>query len=561
LGCGGKEGKIMDASAAEISQDEQAERDRIMEEKVRKAAEPKTKKESRQQRAFRESVKKLEAKPGGEAPSPPAATLEDRLVLLPPAWPGMIYWEDASEKYIHVRDDGTWTKVCERVAMRYLRITHILNSRAPGNGEPSELDVVLEEIRNKHAVTFSGPRAGYFAGKVLDHNGERFLVTTSPTVIEAKEGEFPTISALLDGSLRESKIYFLAWIKDAVEGLMSGGERQTGKALVLAGPVNCGKSFIQDFLITPLLGGRVTEPYLFMSGGTTFSDSLAGCEHWKIDDQGHSDSESRRDLADSIKQAVAKKGITHHPKGKALRTVEAYRRLTISCNEEEKYLAILPSLDSSLQDKIMILRTTKGGIPEDHGDLRKQKAYSGAITRELPAFVHYLLNLEIDPSLKERFGVIGFKDTDILQKMEKAENYHQLGEILDETFEGMDEVEGTSTRILSLISNGPCAKQVQTLCRGSVRAVGKHLSKLVEVLPDRYKSRSLNGKTEYTITGFPKAEKTGVTNINNRASAAAEEAINRTVRKAMEKVVNKNGHEAYFAGKTAAEAVYKSEAA
>jgi hypothetical protein len=57
--------------------------------------------------------------------------------------------------------------------------------------------------------------------------------------------------------------------------------------------------------------------------------------------------------------------------------------------------------------------------------LRKQKAYSGAITRELPAFVHYLLNLEIDPSLKERFGVIGFKDADILQKMEKAENYHQ----------------------------------------------------------------------------------------------------------------------------------------
>jgi hypothetical protein len=60
----------MDSPAAEISQDEQAERDRIMEEKVRKAAEPKTKKESRQQRAFRESVRKLEAKPGGEAPSP-----------------------------------------------------------------------------------------------------------------------------------------------------------------------------------------------------------------------------------------------------------------------------------------------------------------------------------------------------------------------------------------------------------------------------------------------------------------------------------------------------------
>jgi hypothetical protein len=310
--------------------------------------------------------------------------------------------------------------------------------------------------------------------------------------------------------------------------------------------------------VTPLLGGRVVEPYLFMSGATTFSDSLAGCEHWKIEDQGHSDPESRKDLAASLKQAVANGGITHHPKGKALRTVKAFRRLTISCNEEPKYLAILPSLDSSLEDKIVILRTSKGGIPEDHGDPGKQEAYRGDITRELPAFVHYLLNLEIDPKFKERFGVVGFKDAEILKKLEESEPYHQLGEILDETLEGMDEVEGTSTRILSLISNGPCARQVQALCRGSAKAIGRHLASLVKVFPDRYQSRLIHGRTEYTITGFPKPVRV-IENVDTRASTAAQDAVNRIVREKLNKVANKNGQEAYFAAKEAAEAVYKSE--
>jgi hypothetical protein len=546
----------MNSPAAEIPQDEA----KVVDE----ATKSKPKKESKDQRKYRESVEKLNAKPK-EAVAPDGwVATPAGMSLPPPSWPGTIFWEDTSEKYIHVREDGTWVKVNERVVMRLLRgAPHLLSNRPPREGGLSDLEVVLEEIRNKHAVMFSGPRAGYFAGKVLDHNGERFLVTASPTPIEPREGEFPRILALLDGMFGEGepRIIFLAWLKDAVEGLRSGGERQTGKALVLAGPGDSGKSFVQDHIVTPLLGGRVVEPYLFMSGATTFSDSLAGCEHWKIEDQGHSDPESRKDLAASLKQAVANGGITHHPKGKALRTVKAFRRLTISCNEEPKYLAILPFLDSSLEDKIVILRTSKGGIPEDHGDPEKQEAYRGDITRELPAFVHYILNLEIDPKFKARFGVIGFKDAEILKKLEETEPYHQLGEILDETFEGMgtESVEGSATKILALLGNGPCARQIQALCRGSARAIGRHLASLVKVFPDRYQSRQLDGRTEYTITGFPKKEEAVVKKptIYMRAVTAAESAYRQFTRENIEKAAEKNGCEAHLAAQKAAEAVLR----
>jgi len=398
---------------------------------------------------------------------------------------------------------SSWLRVNETSAIRFL-VSLGTNPQKATEELQSEVKQTLLIAQTEHAIDFCGPRGGYMAGKVLNHNGEKFFVTSSPKLIEPKEGDFPTIKKLLGGLFGEEEIYFLAWMKDTVEGLRSGA-RNTGKALVMVGPRNCGKSFVQKHIITPLNGGRVADPYLFMSGGSVFNDSLAGCEHWAIEDQGHTDSESRKDLAVAIKQAVANDGIAYHPKGKALKVVQAFRRLSISLNDEAKYLAVLPSMDPSLEDKLLLLHAHKGGIPEDHGDLEIQKAYAAKIKGELPAFLHYLLNLEIDPKYKGRFGVADYKNPEILRMMEAMEPEFQALEYIEELWneeinkKRFGRVEGTTSWILSCLLESGVGRQVQALCRGSTRAFGRYLASLAKKRPDKITSRILDGKTLYTI--------------------------------------------------------------
>jgi len=451
----------------------------------------------------------------------------DRIIREGWLWVGEIRYERSSERYLiftesYLDDEpGSWTKVSEKAARRFLKDHGIFDgdiekeykrlhdkeymyekAKRFRESHHENVEDALSEIRGGYVVDFSGPRAGFIAGQIIQENGEKFMVTSSPKRIEPAEGDFPTITQLLDGMFPETKIYFLAWMKEAVDALPTG-ERRTGKALVMAGPANSGKSFIQNHLITPILGGRVAEPHMFMSGGTTFSDSLPAAEHWKIEDQGNPTPKGRKAMEISIKQATANEGVTHHPKGKALKSVQAFRRLSISCNDDPESLRILPKMNNSLMDKMLILAASKGGIPEDHGDPEKQKAYRTKIYAELPAFLHHLRSLIIDPKYKGRFGVADYHVPEIMRKLNALVPAHQVCDLIDEEFKDIgaeDCVQGTAGEIFELFTR--VAKQMNALCKGSTRVFGRHLSDLVRDFPDRFKSRMLDGKTIYTIS-FP----------------------------------------------------------
>jgi hypothetical protein len=222
-------------------------------------------------------------------------------------WMGTIRYEKSSGLFlIQSEMDGTWGRVSETSARKNLRDFHgvgsatlkkikakieegdlwvpletldQLNGNSPSGAINSinrlELDQTIARIRQEFAVDRSGPLAGFEAGRIFDQNGEIFLVTKGPTLIEPKEGEFPTIKTLFDGLLpvADEKMFCFTWLKDSVEALRSDGERKTGKLLALVGPKNCGKSFVQDHIFTPLLGGRMGKPYMFMCGETTFGPS------------------------------------------------------------------------------------------------------------------------------------------------------------------------------------------------------------------------------------------------------------------------------------------------
>jgi hypothetical protein len=288
------------------------------------------------------------------------------IVVRESQWAGNIRYERSSGMYLGCTEgsgkrEASWVKVPIAAAKQFLEgyglfdgdveeevqrlkkkgDTAAARQLRAGNQGQGSVEDALKRIRGKFVVDRSGPRAGFPGGRLIRENGEVFLVTTGPALIEPEKGEFPTIAAMLSGLFGPDQPYFLAWMRDGVLSLRSGDSGLTGKLLVLAGPRDCGKSFLQKYLLTPLLGGRATDPFMSLSGSTTFN-TLCEYEHWAMSDKGDSDI---RTYATKIKEMVANEDVTDHPKNKDLRSVAAFRRISLSCNDEEKYLNVLPDID------------------------------------------------------------------------------------------------------------------------------------------------------------------------------------------------------------------------
>src|SRR5206468_2119212 len=132
-----------------------------------------------------------------------------------------------------------------------------------------------------------------------------------------------TLRALLEGMFpkvpepdnREQLPYLFAWLKVAITALRAD-ERRGGHALIFVGPSDSGKSFLQEHIITPLLGKRSADLTAYMLNKTTFNAELLGSEHLAIQELPSGlDRESRAFLGEQLKKIVATEGHSYHPKG------------------------------------------------------------------------------------------------------------------------------------------------------------------------------------------------------------------------------------------------------
>jgi hypothetical protein len=175
----------------------------------------------------------------------------------------------------------------------------------------SQIDRILNLIQMQMTVESASALAGFKKG-ILNFGGKRILITSSPELITPREGDWPTLLRFLLKLLSaEQFVYFRGWMKVAIEALLND-IRRPGQALVLTGEKDCGKSLLQK-LITVLLGGRMAEPYLYMSGSSSFNGNLFGAEHLMIEDRHpHTDIKSRRSFGTKIKEFTASDDLNCH---------------------------------------------------------------------------------------------------------------------------------------------------------------------------------------------------------------------------------------------------------
>jgi len=407
--------------------------------------------------------------------------------------PGPDAFFDAGRNAYWIRNKrGGWILVNETQFKRTLKQQGI-SPKVRDGAYVSPLDERLIEIQQTCDVHYAGALAGHKAG-VYDMGERRILVTESPRIIEPKAGKWLILAAFIDGLLNDSEIdqrtYLYAWLKISYETLLAG-EKRPGQGLAIAGPHGCGKSLLQN-LITLILGGRSARPYQFMSGLTAFNSDLFEAEHLMIEDeQASTDIRARRNFGAQLKNLTVTDWQRCHAKNRVPISLSPFWRLSITVNDEPENLMVLPPIDPSIEDKLIILRAYKKDMPMPTATLAQRKAFWQQLENEIPAFLRFLTEWEIPGELvSERFGITHFHHPELLRAIDiLAPEFRLLRLIDDELFQSdaAGAWEGTAEQLERRLTGDAsgCKREAQKLFTFN-SACGVYLGRLAKRHPERF---------------------------------------------------------------------------
>ena len=103
----------------------------------------------------------------------------------------------------------------------------------------------------------------------------------------------------------------------------------------------------------------MASPYQYMTGMTPFNGEMFKAEHLVIEDNAAStDIRARRSFGSLLKTITVNDHQPCYAKGKQAVSLTPFCRLSISVNDEPENLMVLPPIDESIEDKLILLRQT-----------------------------------------------------------------------------------------------------------------------------------------------------------------------------------------------------------
>lgn len=439
------------------------------------------------------------------------------------ATPPETYYDLGKKEYLIKDAAGEWFGLPESPYKRVLKGCGI-SAKVDSGKNVSAQDEAILAIQLTRNVHFAGPLAGYRTG-FHRIGATRVLVTSSPRIIEPVAGDWGCLKALIEGLLgAEDGVqvpYFYGWVKNAYEALRAGGSRP-GQVLVFCGPHNCGKSLLQN-LLTEILGGRAAKPYQCMSGGTAFNSDLFGAEHLMVEDeQPSTDIRARRAFGAQIKNVTVNEVQRLHGKGRDALMLKPFWRLSVSLNDEAENVQVLPPLDDSLEDKLIIMKAVRAEMPMPSETLEQRQAFWARLMADLPGFLEWLTRWEIPVELRcQRFGVKHYHHPEIVGILDTLAPEARLLSLIDGALfpepggdllgvaNAHDHYEGTAEQIEQILTapGSSCAFEARKLLSWS-NACGTYLGRLAKKRPDRVQSHRLAEARRWRILS-PRAESEG----------------------------------------------------
>lgn len=424
-------------------------------------------------------------------------------------WDGDGYWTEYNNTWapysrtdaqVHIKDAG-----CDPIKKKGKKL--------------SEVEEVLLYTQRNRRVRAAVPLL-FESQRVVEYNGRRLLNTSNKQVMQpADSGEpeqFPWIYDFVmnafDGDKNgvPAREYFLAWFKRFYEGSLQKDPQQ-GQSIVIAGEAHAGKSFISKWLIGMAMSGSCDASDILL-GNTHFNEEAAHNAVWLCDDAvANGDMKTRQELAMRLKAMAAKPTVRYEPKFENAAELPFKGRVVVCCNVDPESLRVLPTMDGTIKDKIMLFRINPDYRPHFYS---KNSENEQRIMNELPFFLRWLLNYQVHPQVIDnkntRFSVHSFHHPSLIEEANSEQPEARLAEMIESLMEVIkgDYKPGqlaklNATKIMQGFEVAQVDRFVQQL--GGIRNIGKLLNKVFEQGLSPYlteKPKTIHGKTVYTFNPY-----------------------------------------------------------
>lgn len=418
----------------------------------------------------------------------------------------VLYYDIGSGDY-WLKIYNRWVPLSAKDAKIHLRVGGL--SKDSFVGHLNELEQAVYRAQIDRCVDYAGPLSGYRAGVLDTSQGKRLLVTSESPAFDAPRKKSPTpwwnrFTLELLGKEQQSILF--DWLAVGFQTFVSIDFRP-GQMLGLAGPPRCGKSLLIDCIVE-LFGGSSASPYDYMIGQTGFNSDLAKVPLLVIDDQpARIDIRSRREFGARMKEMTVLPNFRVHAKGREAFSIPTFRRLILAVNDEPENLSMLPPLDGSILEKLILLRCQMSDVGCD-----RKKTWS-ALLAELSGIRWMIANRPVKP-VDPRFVVAAYADQDLLDALNQLSPEHTLLELIDEVLFGADtprdqegflSFRGTSDQVEKKLLESSLAFKASKLFHYS-SACGTFLGRLAKRYPARFQSSKVRGSRRWTIS--PPSEST-----------------------------------------------------
>jgi len=222
------------------------------------------------------------------------------------------------------------------------------------------------------------------------------------------------------------------------------------------------------------------------------------------DEQASTAIRARRNFGAQLKNITVVDWQRCHAKNRVAITLAPFWRLSVTVNDEPEILMVLPPIDDSIEDRLIVLRALRFPMPMRTATLEQRKVFWQRLIDELPPFLDLLLQWEIPSELiSERFGITHFHHPEILQAIHNlAPEYRLLRLIEDELFESKaaNPWEGRAEQLERRLcaDDSKCRNEARKLFTFNT-ACGVYLARLHKKYPHRFKPNHARDGNRWTI--------------------------------------------------------------
>lgn len=383
-------------------------------------------------------------------------------------------------------EQNVWRDWNSETTKRHLQVRFRLSTDTRGG--PSEVSQAVTTIDRFQRVDGAFPCL-FLPQDVVTDGKHRYLNISRAVPLKGSgatrawgEG-FPWLAEYLSGFFDEQqRKVFLSWLSHFYRNAAAGTPRK-GHALFIAGPQSSGKTFLSQRVVGGLMGG-FQEATGYVLGLCNFNEQLFYAPVWAVDDAvAAADSRRHHAYSEMVKKIVANPYQEFHAKFKKQVTHRFNGRLIVTLNDDATSIRMLPRVEGSILDKVVILRASKPEV--------SFKDAEPACERELPAFADFLSHFEIPPELKTRvsevtrYGHDCWHQPDLLTTAKESSTSNALSELLDlwrtHHFRGSDKPSwaGSGTELMVSLKNDELLGALVPAVAPTVQKLGQDLQNLV----------------------------------------------------------------------------------